>query len=272
MALVGAVRRNVRLYRHLAGARARGDLQYRASLAMFTIGTLLVTGLDFASIAVLFGQVRSLAGWSLQEVAFLYGTSGVAFGLADMAVGSVDRVGERIRKGTFDTFLLRPAGSLLQLVTDEFALRRIGKVVQPALVLVVAVHVLDVRWTPARCTLTAVMILAGAVIAGSIWVTSASATFWTVEGREAANAVTYGGATMIQHPLPLYGEVVRSLAFVVPLAFISYLPSLEVLDKVDPLGIPTWLRYASPAVAAASAAVATAAWRFAVRHHRSTGS
>ena len=272
MALLGAVRRNVRLYRHLAGARARGDLQYRASLAMFTIGTLLVTGLDFASIAVLFGQVRSLAGWSLEEVAFLYGTSGVAFGLADMAVGSVDRVGERIRKGTFDTFLLRPAGSLLQLVTDEFALRRIGKVVQPALVLLVAVEVLEIEWTPSRCALLVATVVAGAVIAGSIWVTTASATFWTVEGREAANAVTYGGATMIQHPLPLYGEVVRSLAFVVPLAFISYLPSLEVLDKADPLGVPAWLRYASPAVAAMSAGVATLAWRSAVRHHRSTGS
>ena len=64
----------------------------------------------------------------------------------------------------------------------------------------------------------------------------------------------------------------RSLAFVIPLAFVSYLPSLEVLDKADPLGVPTWLRYASPAVAAASATVATVAWRFAVRHHRSTGS
>jgi ABC-2 type transport system permease protein len=272
LARVGAVRRNVRLYRHLAGARARGDLQYRASLATFTVATLLVTGLDFASIALLFGQVQTLAGWSFEEVAFLYGTSGVAFGLADMAVGSVDRVGERIRRGTFDTFLLRPAGSLLQLVTDEFALRRIGKVVQPAIVLAVAVGALDLRWNPARATLTLVMILAGAVIAGSIWVTSAAATFWTVEGREAANAVTYGGATLIQHPLPLYGELVRSLAFVIPLAFISYLPSLEVLDKADPLGVPVALRFASPLVAVASAWVAAAAWRFAVRHHRSTGS
>jgi len=272
VSLVAAVRRNLRLYGHLAGARARGDLQYRASLVMFTIGTLLVTGLDFASIAVLFTQVEALAGWSFAEVAFLYGTSGVAFGLADMAVGSVDRVGDRIRRGTFDTLLLRPAGSLLQLVTEEFALRRVGKVVQPAIVLVVAVGALGLPWTPARSALTVVMILAGAVIAGSIWVTAASATFWTVEGREAANAVTYGGAAMIQHPLPLYGELVRSLAFVVPLAFVSYLPSLEVLDKADPLGVPVALRFASPLVAVASAWVATAAWRFAVRHHRSTGS
>lgn len=270
--LAGAVRRNARLYRRLAGARARSDLQYRASLAMFSVGTLLITGLDFVSIAILFGQVQALAGWSLPEVAFLYGTSGVSFGLADLAVGSVEKVGQHIRMGRFDTLLLRPAGTLLQLVTDEFALRRIGKVVQPAAVLTYAVVAVDVTWDLAGVALTVVMIVAGSVIAGSIWVTTASATFWTVEGREASNAVTYGGATMVQHPLPLYGEVVRSLAFVVPLAFVSYLPAVEVLGKDDPLGVPAALRFASPLVAVASVAVATVTWRFAVRHYRSTGS
>jgi ABC-2 type transport system permease protein len=126
-AATGAVRRNVVLYRRLAGARARSDLQYRASLAMFTLGSLLITGLDFVSIAVLFEHVPTLAGWELAEVAFLYGTSGLAFGIADVAVGSVEKVGQRIRLGTFDTLLLRPAGTLLQLVTDEFAVRRIGR-------------------------------------------------------------------------------------------------------------------------------------------------
>ena len=271
-AATGAVRRNVVLYRRLAGARARSDLQYRASLAMFTLGSLLITGLDFVSIAVLFEHVPTLAGWELAEVAFLYGTSGLAFGIADVAVGSVEKVGQRIRLGTFDTLLLRPAGTLLQLVTDEFAVRRIGKVVQPAAVLTYAVTTVDVDWDLAAVALTAAMVVSGAVIAGALWVTTAAATFWTVEGREAANAVTYGGAMMVQHPMSLYGDVVRSLAIVVPLAFVSYLPSVALLDKEDPLGVPAALRYASPAIAVACVVVATAAWRFAVRHYRSTGS
>jgi len=269
---LGPIRRNVRLYRHLAGARVRSDLQYRASLALFTFGTLVVTGLDFVAIAVLFVQVPTLAGWSLAEVAFLYGTAGVSFGLADMAVGSVEKVSERIRRGTFDVVLLRPAGTLLQVVTDEFALRRIGKVIQPAAVLVYALVRLDRGWSARTVGLTVVMVVAGAVIAGAIWVTTAAATFWTVEGREAANAVTYGGNALTQYPLSLYGEVVRSFAFIVPIAFISYLPAVEVLGKDDPLGVPAALRYASPVVAVVSVVLATLAWRFAVRHYRSTGS
>jgi ABC-2 type transport system permease protein len=158
-----------------------------------------------------------------------------------MAVGSVEKVSERIRRGTFDVALLRPAGTLLQVVTDEFAVRRIGKVIQPAAVLVYAVVRLDLGWSARTVGLTVVMVVAGAVIAGAIWITTAAATFWTVEGREAANAVTYGGNALTQYPLSLYGEVVRSFAFIVPIAFISYLPSVEVLGKDDPLGVPAAL-------------------------------
>lgn len=65
---------------------------------------------------------------------------------------------------------------------------------------------LPVPWTPGRTALTVVMVVAGACIFGAIWVVTASATFWTVEGRQAANAVTYdGGGFLTQHPLPLYG-------------------------------------------------------------------
>lgn len=270
--LLAATRRNATMYRRLAGARARGDLQYRSSLAMYSLGSILITGLDFAAIAILFVQVPALAGWSLAEVAFLYGTAGVSFRLADLAVGSVEKVSLLIRSGRFDALLLRPVGSLLQVVTDTFALRRVGTVVQPAAVLVLAVANLDVAWTGRNVALTATTVVAGAVIFGAIWVVTATIAFWTVEGREAANAVTYGGGFLTQYPLPIYGDVLRSLVFVIPLAFVNYLPAVAILDKVDPLGAPEALRYAAPVVAIATVVVATWTWRFAVRHYRSTGS
>lgn len=270
--VVEATARNARLWRRLIGARIRSDLQYRTSLVMLATGTFLVTTMDFAMIAVIFGRVPSLAGWSLAEVAFLYGTAGIAFGIADLFVGSVDKASERIRTGSFDIILLRPVGTLLQLVTDEFALRRASRPLQPLVVLVIAMMALDVAWTPLRLAMIALMIVGGTVIFSGIWVISAAATFWTVEGREAANAVTYGGGFLTQYPLPVYGEVVRSLAFVVPLAFVNYVPALAVLGKDDTLGIPGPLRYAAPLVAVALTVVATVTWRVAVRHYRSTGS
>ena len=96
--------------------------------------------------------------------------------------------------------------------------------------------------------------------------------FWTVEGREAANAFTYGGAFLAQYPINIYDRWLRRfLAYVVPMAFISYFPALHILGKTDPLGLPQVLQVASPVIALATALVASMVWRFAVRHYQSAG-
>jgi ABC-2 type transport system permease protein len=96
--------------------------------------------------------------------------------------------------------------------------------------------------------------------------------FWAVEGREVSNAFTDGGNFFAQYPINVYDAWLRRfLAFVVPMAFVCYYPALYILDKPDPLGLPSWLRFASPFVAATAATTSGFVWRFAVRHYRSAG-
>ena len=81
----------LRLYRRLVGARVRSQLQYRASFALDALGMFLITFLDFGAILVIFSNVPELGGWSVAEVALLYGIGGIAFALTDM----VDRSSRR---------------------------------------------------------------------------------------------------------------------------------------------------------------------------------
>ena len=263
----------VLLYRKLVGARIRSELQYRTSFVLFTIAQFFITFIDFLAIAVIFHNIPQLGGWSIGEVAFLYATAAVAFGLADLLVSQVENTATRIRLGTFDVVLIRPLNSLFQIVADDFALRRVGKLVQAAAVLVVALSRRDVGWTTGRVLMVPVMIAAGAVIYSCLWVITASVVFWTVDGGEMGNAVTYGGNFLTQYPLHIYGTWIRRfLGFAAGAGFVSYFPSLYVLGKDDPLGMPGSFWFASPAVAAVAVAVAALAWRSAVRHYRSTGS
>ena len=87
-------------------------------------------------IAAIFTQVSSLGGWSGMEVALLFGLSGVAFGLADLLISAVENASRHIKAGTFDLFLLRPLPPLVHLSASEFALRRVGRVIQPLVVLI----------------------------------------------------------------------------------------------------------------------------------------
>lgn len=263
------------MYGHLAAARVRADWQYRTSFVLFTLGQALITVLDFLAIAVIFGRVESLEGWSLAEVAFLYGVSGTAFGLADCFVSAVERCSQRIKDGTFDRLLIRPLGPLLQLSAEEFAFRRFGKLAQAMAVLGVSVAALDVAWDPGRVAMVPVMVLAGFAIFSAIFVVTSSLAFWTVDTQEFANAFTYGGNFMTQYPLAVFAPWMRRLAMVTGLAFVNYVPALHVLGRnteAERFGLPGAAVFASPLVGAAAALAAAWVWRTAIRHYRSTGS
>ncbi|MGH9211993.1 MAG: ABC transporter permease [Acidimicrobiales bacterium] len=261
------------IYRRMLGARIRADWQFRTSFLLYLVGQTLVAGADFGAIAVIFSAVDDLAGWSAAEVACLYGISGLSFGLADLFVSPVEWSARHIKQGTFDQFLIRPIGVLWQLLAMEFAARRLGRSVQPMVVLVVSVTLLDVHWTPAAVALVPLSVLCGAVIYSALWVVTSAMAFWTVETQEMANALTYGGNLMTSYPIDVLGTWLRRfVTFVVPLASIAYLPTAWLVGKPLPFGLPGIAAWSGPLVAGAVALAARAVWGEAIRHYRSTGS
>lgn len=260
------------IYRRIVGAQIRSQLQYRLSFALNALGTALVTFLDFAVILILFEQVDALGEWSVGEVAVLYGISCVSFALADLAIGHVAVLPRMIREGQFDLVLIRPLGSLFQVAASDFTLHRLGRLAQGLAVLVVAAVSLELDWTPARIGMLVVGVVAGAAIFAGIWTGLATAAFWLIDSVEVANAFTYGGGFLAQYPVNIFGPWLRRLVvFVIPVSFVSYFPALFVLDKQDPLGLPTVLQFVSPFIAVAVCVAGGLLWRTAVRHYRSVG-
>ena len=261
------------LYLRLVGAQARSQLQYRMSFVLDVTGVFLVTFLDFVAVLILFENVPSLDGWTLHEVAFLYACTCISFAVVDLVIGHLDLFPRMIREGTFDVVLIRPRGSLLQVIAADFALHRLGRVLQGGVVFAYALGGLDIDWDPGRVAMVGVMLVAGGLIFAAVWIAGATIAFWTVDGGEFTNTFTYGGNFLSQYPISIYGEWVRRfLAFVVPMAFVCYFPSLYVLDKEDTLGFPRAFQFASPLVAVAAAIVAGVVWTRAVRRYRSVGS
>ncbi|MCX4700421.1 ABC transporter permease [Streptomyces sp. NBC_01352] len=251
----------------------RSTLAYRVSFVMTVLGGLLVTGLDFVAILLMFSQVDVLGGYTLPEIAFLYGLSATSFGIADLTIGSAGRLGTRVRDGTLDTLLVRPAPVLAQVAADRFALRRVGRITQGALVLGYALVALDIGWTPVKVLMVPLMLVCGGVIFSAVFVAGAAFQFVAQDASEVQSAFTYGGQTLLQYPPTVFGkELVRGVTFVFPVAFVNWVPAAYVLGRSYPLGLPEWTAFAPPLVAAASCALAGLAWRTGLRSYRSTGS
>ncbi|MFD7260826.1 ABC transporter permease [Streptomyces sp. NPDC059874] len=263
----------VRGYGLIVAMWIRSTMTYRTSFLLSAFGNAAITLLDFVAIYIMFSHVDVLGGFTLPEIALLYGSCSASLGLADLLLGNTDRIGARIRDGSLDTMLVRPVPILAQVAADRFALRRLGRVVQGLGVLGWAVSVLDVDWTPGRVLLVPVMIVSGAAIFGAVMVAGAAFQFLAGDAAEVQNSFTYGGCTMLQYPPTVFAtELLRGVTFVVPLAFVNWLPALYVLGRPDPLGLPGWVAYLSPLVAFAVFLPASLAWRAGVRSYRSTGS
>jgi ABC-2 type transport system permease protein len=263
----------LRLYGRYASISLRSQLEYRASFVMQSVGQFLVTGLEFVGIWALFDRFGQIRGWRLEEVAFFYGTISIAWALADAFARGFDMFGNIVKYGEFDRVLLRPRSTVLQLFGHELTLRRLGRLLQGAAVLLFAVATLDIAWTADRVVLLVMTIIGGMCLFTGLVILQATSAFWTTESLEVWNAFTYGGVTMSQYPVEIYRPWFRRFfTFVIPLACINYFPGVAILGREDPIGTSIAFQYLAPLAGPLFLLMALQVWKIGVRHYRSTGS
>ncbi|WP_017546433.1 ABC transporter permease [Nocardiopsis prasina] len=263
----------LRTYARLAWTWTRAVAQYPMALSLFTFGITLASLAEMGAVVVVFAHAGTLAGFTVYEGLLVYALAAFSFGAAQLLTGSVDRLGDHIRTGSFDTMLVRPVSPLVQLAADQFSPRRFGRIVPAVVVLVFALVMCDIDWTVGRALMVPVLLASGVTICTSVWLIAGCLQFFATDAREAANSVTYGGQALTEYPIAIYGRgLVRSVTYVVPLAFVSWQPALHLLDRSDPTGLPEFLRFLGPVVAVVLALAASLVWRFGLRRYRSTGS
>ncbi|MBF8192006.1 ABC-2 family transporter protein [Nonomuraea sp. K274] len=261
----------VRTYFLLAWTWTRAAAAYPASFALMIVLGFVTAGLDVAVILIVFANTTTLAGFSREEVLFLYGAASVSFTICDTFVSNIDRISGHIKAGTLDTFLIRPAGAWIQLATDRFNANRVGRIALAGVMLGYALTALDLD--ARRMWMVPVMVVTGIVIFASLWTLAGALQFVLTDAPEVGNAFTYGSQQLTQYPFSIYArDLVSGVTYVLPLAFVNWQPGLYVLGRDDPFGTPEFTRFLGPAAALVLAVLAALAWRQGIRHYRSTGS
>ncbi|WP_431036323.1 ABC transporter permease [Streptomyces sp. P6-2-1] len=269
----GALRAGLRAYRLVSLMWVRSMLAYPLSFVLNVFAQAAITGLDFVVILLMFSHVDALGGYRLADFAVLYGLSSVSFGLCNLFIGSTQRLGRRVRDGTLDALLVRPAPVLAQVAADRFSLNRLGRTVQGLAVLVYGLCAAGIDWDAGRVLVVPYAVLSGAAIFAAVYVAGAAFQFVATDAAEVESAFTYGGQTMLQYPPTVFAkEVVRAVTFVLPLSFVNWVPGAYLLGRPAPLGLPAWCALLPPFVAVVALALAGLAWRAGLRGYRSTGS
>jgi len=262
----------MRLYLRCLGASIRSQMQHRLSFCMLTLGQALVVGMEIAGVWMLFHRFGQLRGWTLPQVALLFGMANTSFALAEGIGRGFDTFSTLVKSGDFDRLLLRPRGTAFQVAAQEIQLMRAGRFVPGLLVLGWAALQVNVPWHDLRWLAIGAGILGGAAVFYGLFILQATLAFWTVESLEVMNTVTYGGVEVAQYPLSIYRPWFRTFfTVVVPLASTTYLPARSLLLSSD---FRDALLHGCLALTVGGLflALTLRLWSVGVRYYRSTGS
>ena len=258
----------MKLYIHILLMHLRGQMEYKASFFMLSLGTMISSLGGLLAISFLMMRFHSVEGFTLPQVLLCYSVIVMAHAFAELLGRGFDHFQQVIKNSEFDRILLRPANVMLQVLLARMNLERISKAVLALAVLVYAVSHAGVEWTLSRVLVLVLMICGGTVMFIGLFILHAVVCFFTLEGLEVMNILTDGSRNYGEYPVSIYGkEMLKFYTYVIPIALIQYYPLMYILGRTDNM-----LYGLLPIVGALIIFPCILLWKFGVRHYKSNGS
>ncbi len=261
-----------RYYLRLLAVSARTSLvtamQYRADFVVQGLMALVWTAIALVPLLVLYGQRTTVAGWGFGPALLVIGMFTIMRGVLEGAINpSLIAVVERIRSGSFDYTLLKPADAQFLVSTTRFEPWRAIDVLAGVGVLVWGF--VEIGEAPGPLAVAgALLLVVGAIaVMYSLWILIVAAAFWVVR----LDNLTYLlGAVFdaARWPVQVFRGAWRVIfTVVIPLALMTTYPAMALRGVLSTTTIAACL-----GGAALFFAVSRGVWTLALRGYTSASS
>lgn len=220
------LKRYMRLYRVLISQFFKVILQSKVDFFMGLCGFFFtqITGILF--LHLVFEQIPSLQGWTLDQLIFIYGFAQIPRGIDHLFTDNIWMVAWRIViNGDFDRYMLRPMNVFFQVIAEKLQPDAIGELLVGSILVVHSCMKGVVIVDFVHIILFFVSILAGAFIYTAIKLFFASLAFWVKQSGPFLQ-VAYEMSNFAKYPTEIYAKAIQFLiTWVIPFAFVAYLPA-----------------------------------------------
>ena len=255
----------------LAGIKSR--MEYRLDFILRVVMALVWNLTSLVFIWAVLARFRSMAGWSLEEVFFIYTLRLLAHGCYCLLFHNVQVISRYVRWGDFDRVLLRPLNPLLQLITWEHDIAGIGDLGLGLICFAVANRLLQFHWTPPAVAFLLLVVAGGCLIELSLFLLINTLAFWITEAGRLTQFILTFSDQFALYPLDIYNALLQFvLTFLVPVGFMSYYPATAFLDRTGETLFSPIFAYLTPVVGLALFALAYSFWQVGINRYQSTGS
>jgi len=267
-----SLRKHARLYLNMVSASIRTQLQYRYAFVMNILGWMMSYAGTAVTMWVMLYRFKALDGWNFWELIFLFALAVLSWSISILFFFHFRTLDVYIVNGTFDRFLVRPIHPFFHFMTLKFDVGAFGQLLFSIIAVALAVTRLHLHWQILSWLTFIGALLGGALIQGGIIILISAMAFWTTRSERFYWTVMFPAKNLINYPLAIYPRMVQwILVFVVPFAFVNYLPACVLLNKADPV-YPRFLGLLSPVVGMVFFWFCYRVWMFGIDHYKSAGS
>lgn len=229
------MRRAWKIYRLLAAQNLKRLMEYKADFLTGAISFLVDQAIGIAFIFIIFTQIPQLAGFTFEQIVFIYGFSQIPKGLDHLLADNLWCVGYFIvRKGDFDKYLTRPINPLFHVIAETFQVDAIGELVVGIGLIVYAAPNAGLHLSVLTILLSVIVIPFSALIYTSLKIMTSALAFWLKSSGFIIQMV-YGMNEFSKYPTTIYSFPVRIfVTYIIPFAFTGYYPALYILTGNNP--------------------------------------
>jgi ABC-2 type transport system permease protein len=226
--------RYLRLFVTQARVSVMTSMQYRADFLVEGFMSAYWLAWNLLPLLVLYAQRQTVAGWDFPSALVVIAWFIVLRALLEGVItpSLVDTV-ERIRLGSFDYVLLKPADPQFLVSTTRLSPWRVLDLAAGVGLAVYAFHRLGRSPSAAELGAGVLLLAAGAAAMYSLWVMAAAASFWVVR----LDNLTYLLGAIFdtaRWPAQVFKGAWRIVfTFVLPLALMTTYPAMAILGRLD---------------------------------------
>jgi ABC-2 type transport system permease protein len=220
------------LYLKYLSIHIKSLMQYKLSFFLVTAGQFLTAFSTFLGVYFMFSRFNEVDGFTYEQVLLCFATVTMAFAVAEIFGSGFQTFPRMLGNGEFDRALVRPSNTIFQVLASKIDFTRIGLLAQDVIVFCYAIPKSGVVWTWDKILTLGLMVVCGCLIFLGLFLVFTAFSFFTVEGLEFMNLLSYGGKEFGRYPFSIYGkDILRFLTYVIPLSLFQYYPLLYLLGR-----------------------------------------
>ncbi len=263
---------NFSIYFRLVYAAIKSKMEYKFTFGFFVFAIIIFYMGQLGVILVIMNKFKTINGWTLGEMAFLYGLLVFSQGITYLVFNALNHFERFIIQGEFDRVLIRPLNPLIQVLCSNLQISSIAHFIIGITAIFFGSISAGLEWSFGKLFFLALVIGGAVLILGGIRIIVSAVAFWTIRNRILVQIFVYNSKEFILYPVSIYNQWVQwFLTFIFPLAFINFYPAGYFLHKSDQFIFNPILQFMTPAIGLIIFTLSLLIWSYGINRYQSTG-